>query len=106
MDSGVEMTTETGSGQGPRPAPGTVAPAGVSEPAWLARLDRLEGRQRGMIVLGVELAALTRFLASRRFVATVIVAVVVPVCVALPPNVALVPVPVGVTVLVPAVVAV
>ena len=68
------MTTETGSGQAPRPASGAAGDA--SEPAWLARLEGLEGRQRGMIVLGVELATLTRFLASRRFVATVIVAVV------------------------------
>ena len=76
VDSGVEMTTETGSGQAPRPVSGALAPGDASEPAWLARLERLEGRQRGMIVLGVELAALTRYLASRRFVATVIVAVV------------------------------
>ena len=76
MDSGVEMTTETGSGQASRPASGAVAAGDASESAWLARLEGLEGRQRGMIVLGVQLATLTRFLASRRFVATVIVAVV------------------------------
>src|SRR5262249_43578086 len=68
--------TETGSGQDSRPASGTVAPGDASEPAWLAGLERLEGRQRRMIVVGVELAALTRYLASRRFVATVIVAVI------------------------------
>jgi hypothetical protein len=70
---GVEMTTETGSGQDSRPAPGAVARGDASEPAFL---ERLEGRQRRMIVVGVELAALTRYLASRRFVATVIVAVI------------------------------
>ena len=69
------MTTETGSGQDSRPASGAVARRNGSEPAWLARLDKLEGRQRRMIVVGVELAALTRYLASRRFMATVIVAV-------------------------------
>lgn len=74
--AGVEMTTETGSGRDSRPTSGAVAPAGASEPAWLTRLDRLEGRQRRMIVMGVELTALTRYLVSRRFVATVIVAVV------------------------------
>ena len=51
-------------------------PRDSSEPAWVARLDRLEGRQRRMIVVGVELAALTRYLASRRFIGSVIVAVV------------------------------
>lgn len=70
------MTTEIGSGQDSRPASGAVAPRDANEPAWLARLDQMEGRQRRMIVVGVELAALTRYLASRRFVATVIVAVV------------------------------
>src|SRR5438477_4147213 len=70
------MTTEIGSGQDSRPASGTVARRNASEPAWLARLDKLEGRQRRMIVVGVQLAALTRYLASRRFMATVIVAVV------------------------------
>lgn len=70
------MTTEIGSGQDSRPASGAVAPRDASDPAWLARLDQLEGRQRRMIVVGVELAALTRYLASRRFVATVVVAVI------------------------------
>jgi hypothetical protein len=70
------MTTEIGSGQDSRPASGAVVPRDASEPAWLARLDRLEGRQRRMIVVGVELAALTRYLASRRFIGSVIVAVV------------------------------
>lgn len=70
------MTTEIGSGQDSRPASGTVAPREASDPAWLARLDQMEGRQRRMIVVGVELAALTRYLASRRFVATVVVAVI------------------------------
>ena len=70
------MTTEIGSGQDSRAASGAVAPRDASEPAWLARLDQLEGRQRRMIVVGVELAALTRYLASRRFVATVIVGVI------------------------------
>ena len=69
------MTTEIGSGQDSRPASGAVARRNASEPAWLARLDKLEGRQRRMVVVGVELAALTRYLASRRFMATVIVAV-------------------------------
>jgi len=68
------MTTEIGSGQDSRPASGALAPRDASDPAWLARLDQLEGRQRRMIVVGVELAALTRYLASRRFVATVVVA--------------------------------
>ena len=70
------MTTEIGSGQDSGPASGAVAPRDASDPAWLARLDQLEGRQRRMIVVGVELAALTRYLASRRFVATVVVAVI------------------------------
>ena len=70
------MTTEIGSGQDSRPASGAVAPRDASDPAWLARLDQMEGRQRRMIVVGVELAALTRYLASRRFVATVVVAVI------------------------------
>lgn len=70
------MTTEIGSGQDSRPASGAVAPREASDPAWLARLDQMEGRQRRMIVVGVELAALTRYLASRRFVATVVVAVI------------------------------
>jgi hypothetical protein len=69
------MTTEIGSGQDSRSA-GAVARRGASDPAWLARLDQLEGRQRRMIVVGVELAALTRYLASRRFIGTVIVAVI------------------------------
>src|SRR5205085_10687028 len=60
-------------GQNSRPVPVAVTPGKASEPAWLARLD---GRQRRMIVLGVALAALTRYLASRRFLATVIVGVV------------------------------
>jgi hypothetical protein len=68
------MTTEIGSGQDSRPASGALAPRDASDPAWLARLDELEGRQRRMIVVGVEVAALTRYLASRRFVATVVVA--------------------------------
>ena len=66
------MTTETGPGQAAHPASEVVA----QEPAWLRRLDQMEGRQRRMIVVGVELAALTRYLASRRFAATVIVAVI------------------------------
>jgi hypothetical protein len=70
------MTTGIGPGQDSRPASGTVAPADASGPAWLGRLERLEGRQRRMIVVGVELAALTRYLASRRFLATVIVGVI------------------------------
>jgi hypothetical protein len=70
------MTIETGSGQASRPASGTVATRDANEPGWLARLDRLEGRQRRMIVVGVELTALTRYLASRRFIGGVIVAVV------------------------------
>ena len=74
--AGVEMTTETGSGRDSRSASGAVAPGNSSDPAWLARLDQLEGRQRRVVVVGVELAALTRYLASRRFVATVIVAVI------------------------------
>jgi hypothetical protein len=73
--AGVEMTTEIGSGQDSR-ASGAVARRDASDPAWLARLDRLEGRQRRMIVLGVELTALTRYLASRRFIGAVIVGVV------------------------------
>jgi hypothetical protein len=74
--AGVKMTTETGSGRDSRPTSGAVAPAGTSDPAWLTRLDRLEGRQRRMIVVGVQLTALTRYLASRRFVGSVIVAIV------------------------------
>ena len=70
------MATESGSGQDSRPASGVVAPGDASEPGWLAGLERLEGRQRRMIVVGVQLAALTRYLASRRFAATVIVAVI------------------------------
>jgi hypothetical protein len=70
------MTTEIGSGQDSRPASGAVARGDAGDPAWLARLSQLEGRQRRMIVVGVELAALTRYLASRRFMATVIVAVI------------------------------
>jgi hypothetical protein len=71
--AGVDMATENGSGQDSRPASGVVTPGDTSEPA---RLERLEGRQRRMIVVGVELAALTRYLASRRFAAAVIVAVI------------------------------
>jgi hypothetical protein len=70
------MTTEIGSGQDSRPASGAVARRDASDPAWLARLSQLEGRQRRVIVVGVELAALTRYLASRRFMATVIVGVI------------------------------
>jgi hypothetical protein len=75
-DSGVEMTTEIGRGQDSPPASGTVAPGDVGGPAWMARLQRLEGRERRMIVVGVELAALARYLTSRRFVGAVIVGVV------------------------------
>jgi hypothetical protein len=74
--AGVKMATETGSGQDSRPASGVVAPGNASEPAWLARLEGLEGRQRRMIVTGVQLAALTRYLTSRRFMTTVITAVI------------------------------
>jgi hypothetical protein len=74
--AGVNMATENGSGQDSRPASAVVAPGDANGPAWLARLEGLEGRQRRVIVVGVELAALTRYLASRRFVATVIVAVI------------------------------
>jgi hypothetical protein len=70
------MTIETGPGQASHPASGAVAPRDANEPAWLARLDQMEGRQRRMIVVGVELTALTRYLASRRFIGAVIVAVV------------------------------
>ena len=74
--AGVKMTTEIGSGQDSRPASGAVARRDASGPAWLARLDQMEGRQRRMIIVGVELAALTRYLASRRFIGTVIVGVI------------------------------
>jgi hypothetical protein len=70
------MTTEIGPGQDSRPAPGAVVPGNAGGPAWMARLQRLEGRERRLVVRGVELTALTRYLVSRRFVGAVIVGVV------------------------------
>lgn len=74
LDGEVDMTIEAGSGQDPAQAP-DVMMAGRREPARL-------GGQRRAIIASVELAALARYLASRRFVSHVVTGAIVLAAVA------------------------
>lgn len=67
------MTIEAGSGQDSGTARGVVATGGPGAPAPAARPD---AGQRRLIIIGVELTALARYLGSSRFVRHVIVGAV------------------------------